>query len=431
MHTNKRYSNVHAQIFDAALDFSQEAYASLASFVFTIFFASFSLIAGGISDRYPRNYIAILGCGIWSLATAAESLVTSYAQMVPLRAIVGASQAFYNPAAYTLLADIFPERLIARVNGIFTSGIYIGGGLASLSIILDGHIGWRDTLVVIGGSGLIAILAVLLLVREPRDEVEMWSSGDPEVERLPILNINDRDDIKVNEDVESNNMSKYGVNAIRNIKTVLQSEEARYIFLAATLRYAAGFCIGVWKAPFIFEKFPGSENLFAGTNAVVVSCGGLLSSIIGGYVSDILAKPVPGDEGKGLARSWVPAVGSILAVPAWILFIKAPTPELSILFLFSEYIFAECWFGPTLAALFNAVPNDRRGTAQGIFSVLTAIGNFAPILIGALIGGSLGNFQIGDVLMYVVSGAYLASGLLFCKVALLEDEREGRRRIAT
>ena len=78
--------------------------------------------------------------------------------------------------------------------------------------------------------------------------------------------------------------------------------------------------------------------------------------------------------------------------------------------------------------MINAVPNDRRGTAQGIFSVLTAIGNFAPILIGALVGGSLGNFEVGDVLMYIVSGAYLASGLLFCKVALLEDAREGRGR---
>ena len=122
----------------------------------------------------------------------------------------------------------------------------------------------------------------------------------------------------------------------------------------------------------------------------------------------------------------MPAIGSLLAIPAWILFIKAPTPEVSIVYLFFEYIFAECWFGPTLAALFNAVPNDRRGTAQGMFSVLTAVGNFAPILIGALVGGALGDFQVGDILMYVVSGAYLLSGLLFCKVALLEDARGGR-----
>ena len=416
------------------MDFSQEAYASLASFVFTVFFATFSLVAGGISDRYPRNWIAIVGCGIWSLATAAESLVTSYGQMVPLRAVVGASQAFYNPAAYTLLADIFPERLIARVNGIFTSGIYIGGGLASLSIILDGQIGWKNTLLTIGSSGIIAILAVLLFVKEPR---ETLNAALIEEQSL-IYNREKYSGVSSGSDKQSegnvniiplrDGVVEYVTTAVRNIRTVLESEEARYIFLAATLRYAAGFCIGVWKAPFVFEKFPGSENLFAGTNAVVVSVGGLLSSILGGYVSDLLAKPGSIDENKGIARSWVPAVGSLLAVPAWVLFIKAPTPELSLLYLFSEYIFAECWFGPTLAALFNAVPNDRRGTAQGIFSVLTAIGNFAPILIGALVGGSLGNFQVGDVLMYVVSGAYLASGLLFCKVATLEDAREGRNR---
>lgn len=56
--------------------------------------------------------------------------------------------------------------------------------------------------------------------------------------------------------------------AVESIKVVFSFEEARYIFVAATLRYGAGFCIGVWKAPFIFEKFPGSENLFAGSNAI-------------------------------------------------------------------------------------------------------------------------------------------------------------------
>ena len=60
------------------------------------------------------------------------------------------------------------------------------------------------------------------------------------------------------------------------------------------------FCFekGVWKAPFIFEKFPGAESLFAGTNAVVVSLGGLLSSIIGGYISDVLANPKDGSKGN-------------------------------------------------------------------------------------------------------------------------------------
>ena len=97
-------------------------------------------------------------------------------------------------------------------------------------------------------------------------------------------------------------------------------------------------------------------------------------------------------------------------------------------FLFAEYIFAECWFGPTLASLFNAVPKESRGTAQSIFSVLTAAGNIAPIFVGTLVGGQLGmSFSIGDVLQWAVGGSYLASGLLFAKVATMEDENNQNR----
>ena len=60
----------------------------------------------------------------------------NYAILVVARSIIGVSQAFFNPAAYTLLADIFPKTRIAKVNGIFTGAIYLGGGLASMSIAL-------------------------------------------------------------------------------------------------------------------------------------------------------------------------------------------------------------------------------------------------------------------------------------------------------
>ena len=41
-------------------------------------------------------------------------------------------------------------------------------------------------------------------------------------------------------------------------------------------------------------------------------------------------------------------------------------------FLFAEYLVAESWLGPAISALQGAVPADRRGTAQGVFSSLTA-----------------------------------------------------------
>lgn len=61
---------------NAAIGFDKEQYASLASFGFTIVFALFSLFAGSASDRYDRNVVAALSCGVWSAATALQSFAT-------------------------------------------------------------------------------------------------------------------------------------------------------------------------------------------------------------------------------------------------------------------------------------------------------------------------------------------------------------------
>ena len=75
-----------------------------------------------------------------------------------------------------------------------------------------------------------------------------------------------------------------------------------------------------------------------------------------------------------------------------------------------------------LATLFTTVDPSVRGTAQGIFSVLTAVGNVAPLLIGSMAGGSMGDYYLGDVILFAVGGFYAISGVIFVKVAMNEDE---------
>ena len=62
------------------------------------------------------------------------------------------------------------------------------------------------------------------------------------------------------------------------------------------------------------------------------------------------------------------AIGSLLAAPLWAAFILSKDPAIAALCLLGEYLTAECWFGPTLASLFQVVPRDRRGTAQVVKS---------------------------------------------------------------
>lgn len=403
-------SGVAERHINVALNFNKEMYAALASFGFTIVFAVVSLFSGGVSDKTDRNKVAGLSCLVWSLATGLQAGARNFADLVPLRVAVGASQAFYNPAAYTLLSDLFPKKMLGTVNGIFSSGVYLGGALASLSILLDNMIGWRYTLLVTAAVGFVVSALLTLAIPEPRRSSEKVSNSP----QLP--------------DIGDSNMKTIAAapTVLAELRSVLGPLEAKLLLSATVLRFCAGFSIAIWKAPFVFSKFPGSENAFAGSNAAIVAVGGLLSSLVGGYISDQISEGGGGRGGvggsKGRARAWVPAVGSLLAAPAWAMFVLADNPQLAAGVLLAEYLVAECWFGPTLAALFQAVPASSRGAAQGLFSVLAAVGNLAPVVVGALAGGALGNFALGDVLLYGVSGCYFVSGVLFA-LAAVEAER--------
>ena len=50
---------------NAGLGFDKEMYAALASFGFTVVFATFSLFAGGVSDKFDRNRVTAASCAVW------------------------------------------------------------------------------------------------------------------------------------------------------------------------------------------------------------------------------------------------------------------------------------------------------------------------------------------------------------------------------
>ena len=181
--------------------------------------------------------------------------------------MIGASQAFFNPAAYTLLSEIFPKKIIGSINGIFSSGVYLGGGLASLSIILDSSIGWRNTLFVIGGLGVLISGMCYFLVTEPRAVIRNEKEKEDEIkENSNIITSSLTTIAAATVDVQS--VTDVVSSAITSLKEVLESNEARLLFFASVLRFCAGFSIAIWKAPFVFAKFPENASSFAGKNGI-------------------------------------------------------------------------------------------------------------------------------------------------------------------
>ncbi len=233
---------------NVALQFDENMYAALASFGFTIVFAAVSLFAGAVADNHDRTYLVGVACLGWSVATGLQSTATQFYQLVILRSLVGAFQAFFTPCAYTLLADLFPARRLGAVNGVFSSAIYLGGSLASISILLDQALGWRSTLQIIAFSSALVALLCLAALPEPRYAIPPYSQTS---------------------------LCARGVLALSSLQVVLRTYEAKLLFAATLFRWCAGYAIIVWKAPFVFAKFAGRDGHFASSNAVVVAVGGL------------------------------------------------------------------------------------------------------------------------------------------------------------
>ncbi len=72
--------------------------------------------------------------------TILQSKAENYGQLIPIRIVVGFSQAFFNPAAFTLIADTFPKEQVEWINGIL-SGSNQYQTFGNILVTLMWHIG--------------------------------------------------------------------------------------------------------------------------------------------------------------------------------------------------------------------------------------------------------------------------------------------------
>jgi MFS family permease len=149
---------------------------------FAVFYALFGIPLGKLADMWLRTRLMALGLTFWSAMTAISGLSTGFSQLAAARVGVGIGEACAGPSAYSVLGDYFPRRKRAIVLAIYSTGIYIGGGL---SLYLGGLIvnmwkhaypdpmlaplhlkGWQAAFIAMGLPGI--LLAVLVaFLREP------------------------------------------------------------------------------------------------------------------------------------------------------------------------------------------------------------------------------------------------------------------------
>lgn len=129
----------------------------LSAFFWT--YAFLQVPAGYLIDRFGLKWTYGTGFLVWSAASAAIGLVTSFFQIVILRIILGAAEAAVSPASLAYIKQHFSTQEQGLPTGLFTSGMIVGpavGALAGGDLV--SRFGWRSLFILTGLGSCIWLL---------------------------------------------------------------------------------------------------------------------------------------------------------------------------------------------------------------------------------------------------------------------------------
>ena len=161
---------------------------------FAIFYALFGIPLGRLADSWKRVRLMTVGLTLWSAMTGISGFAKNGTALTFARIGVGVGEATASPSAYSLISDWFPARLRATALAIYSSGIYIGGGisLAIGGLIVEswnraypdggtlGLAGWQVAFIAVGLPGLLLAMWVITLREPVRGEIDgLPTAEDP------------------------------------------------------------------------------------------------------------------------------------------------------------------------------------------------------------------------------------------------------------
>jgi len=147
---------------------------------FAVFYALFGIPLGRLADNWSRVKLLSIGLALWSIMTAFSGFARNQVELTMARMGVGVGEATASPTAYSMISDYFPKRQRATALAIYSSGLYIGGGVSLFigALIVQswdaaypqggplGLAGWHAAFVAVGIPGILVGLWVATL-REP------------------------------------------------------------------------------------------------------------------------------------------------------------------------------------------------------------------------------------------------------------------------
>jgi len=371
---------------DFRLTNTQVGYLTTAFIGFYMVAAPFT---GPLADRYSRKAIIIVGAIFWSALTLLTAVTHTYTELLIRHTLVGVGEATFVTIAPTFVADLFPEAQRGRIFGIFYLAIPVG---TAAGYLLGGKLGpehgWRFPFYIAAFPGFLLAMALLFI---PEPERGRFDSLRETPERGTLFGL-----------------------------------AKNPAFWTVTLGMAAGtFSLGgiqVWMPTFLSRARGYSledANLMFGAIVVV---DGILASLIGGWLGDLLLPRMRS------SYYFVSAISMGLGVPVMIvaLFFRGrimlPAIAVAAFLLLVNT-------SPLNTALVNSVGAHIRATAIAVnIFIFHLLGDVpSPTLMGYVADRrSLEAAFILPVIAMAVSSAILFYGMRFAPPVEFRPQPEAR-----
>lgn len=418
------------------LDLSDGQLGFLGGAAFAVFYALFGVPLGRLADRWHRVRLLTIGLALWSAMTAASGLARNYGQLALARMGVGVGEATASPTAYSLISDYFPARSRGTALAIYSSGLYLGGGVslligAKISKVWDaaypgggwnGLVGWQAAFLAVGLPGLLVAIWVATLrepVRPPAQGAgerhplrDFFTDLSMLMPPFTLVHAAQRGTmavvanlafaaamiagalvmIGITGNVPQWSAMAFGYYAVFSWAATLRRRDPATFhliwgtpaFLCTALGYGlvslGAYALAFWAAPYaeVVLKLPKEELAFIlGANGAV---SGFLGVILGGRMSDALRARNP--SGRILVIMF-----GILApiIPIWVGF---TTTDATMFYVmnFLAGLFAATALGAAAATTQDLVLPRMRGTATASFFLATT-----------LVGLAIGPYMVGQI----------------------------------
>ena len=443
--------SILAEDIKADLGLRDDQIGFLYGTAFGVFYALFGIPLGKLADSWHRVRLMTVGLAVWSAFTVLSGFAKSFAALSVARIGVGVGEATASPSAYSLISDWFPKKMRATALAIYSSGLYLGGGVSLLigGAIVErwneaypvdaplGLVGWQAAFIIVGLPGLLLAMLVFTLrepVRGASEGITTPPAKDPFrgffrelIAVIPPFTLIGAAQAGAR-GIATNLIGAAVIGAIVFGMAVLTESYQQWIAIgigyyaifswASTLKrrdaptfkliwgtpaflttilgygmvafmsYAASF----WAAPYairILEEAPSTAGWWIGGPGAL---GGFLGVILGGRMADWMRARNPA------GRLVVVAFGLVAAAPFLFLMFTTTDPTVFYIAAFLQSMFGSSALGGAAATTQDLVLPRMRGTATATFFLATT-----------LVGLALGPYMAGQV--STMSGSLSTGGL--------------------